>query len=91
LLPKKTTGEDDDDINRKHKPCWHRKLNTRILVFTNELLKLEDQSGALGDRAIAWRMTQSFKDRQDETLTDKLLKECLGSSTCRWMVGIELG
>jgi putative DNA primase/helicase len=72
---KRITGEDDDDVNRKHKPYWHGKLSTRVLVFSNELLKLEDQSGALGDRVIVYRMLQSFKDRMDPKLTDKLLAE----------------
>lgn len=76
---KQISGEDDVDINRKNKRYWHGKLNARLVYFGNELLCLEDQSGALAERMVTWRMRQTFKgDRQDTKLTDKLLAERAG-------------
>jgi phage/plasmid-associated DNA primase len=69
------TGEDAFEIERKYIGAWIGKLSTRVVMFSNELIKFQDDSGALPSRFITWRMRQSFKDREDLTLTDKLLAE----------------
>jgi putative DNA primase/helicase len=44
-------------------------------MFSNELIKLRDDSGALPGRFITFRMTQSFWGREDLTLGDTLKAE----------------
>ena len=44
-------------------------------MFSNELIKFQDDSGALPSRFITWRMKQTFWGREDVKLTDKLLAE----------------
>ena len=46
-----------------------------IIVFSNELLRLPDESGALPGRFLTFRMQQSFFGREDANLTEKLLTE----------------
>jgi hypothetical protein len=38
------SGEDTLDVNRKNKSFWTGRLPTRIMIFSNELLKLVDAS-----------------------------------------------
>jgi putative DNA primase/helicase len=69
------TGEDAIDIPRKWLTVWSGQLTARLVLFSNELARLQDDSGALPGRFITWRMQQSFKGREDPNLTDKLLAE----------------
>jgi len=69
------TGEDGIEIERKYVKSWNGKLSARVAMFSNELIKFQDDSGALPARFITWRMRQSFWGREDENLTTKLLAE----------------
>jgi P4 family phage/plasmid primase-like protien len=69
------TGEDEMHINRKNKKYWNGNLSTKVIIFSNELLRFQDESGALAGRCLTFRMQQSFFGREDEDLTDKLLAE----------------
>jgi putative DNA primase/helicase len=69
------TGQDDIPINRKHSKYYEGPLTARCIIFSNELLKFPDASGALPGRFITFRMTQSFFGREDVNLTEKLLAE----------------
>jgi putative DNA primase/helicase len=76
---KQVTGEDDIDVDRKNKKMWHGKLTTRPIFYANEVPKLEDEGGALAERAVAFRMFRQFtKEQQDTQLTAKLLAERSG-------------
>ena len=46
------------------------KLSARFLLFTNELPRLNDASGALPGRMILLRLTQSWYGKEDTSLTD---------------------
>jgi putative DNA primase/helicase len=72
------TGEDVLDINRKHDPYWNGVLRCRIAIFTNELIRFQDESGALAGRFNIWQMKESFWGREDPELTPKLLSERAG-------------
>jgi phage/plasmid-associated DNA primase len=69
------TGEDAFDIDRKYKEGWNGKLSTRVILFSNDPIEFQDESGALPGRFITWEMKQSFKGREDFNLTTKLLAE----------------
>jgi len=69
------TGEDEMHINRKNEKYWKGNLATKVVTFSNELLRFQDESGALASRFLTFRMQQSFYGREDEDLTDKLLAE----------------
>ena len=72
------TGEDDADVNRKNAKYWKGKLTARIIIFTNELLRIQDQSGALPRRMLVFRMQESFMGKEDTNLSNKLIAECPG-------------
>ena len=72
------SGEDLATVDRKNKDPWIGKLNTRILIMTNEPLQLEDASGALVGRMIVLKLQKSFFGQEDHTLTSKLLVELPG-------------
>ena len=72
------TGEDSIDIDRKHKSIVTTKLPTRFVLVSNELPKLGDSSGALAGRMILLRTTETFYGKEDQGLTDRLLRELTG-------------
>ena len=72
------TGEDAQDVNRKYLGNWSGVLKSRLIFFSNELLRFQDESGALAGRFNTNRMTQSFLGREDKELTNKLLAERSG-------------
>lgn len=69
------TGEDVRDWERKYQGTWSGMLNARIIMFSNELIKLRDDSGALPGRFITWQMKQSFWGREDFKLGETLKVE----------------
>jgi putative DNA primase/helicase len=72
------SGEDTLSIPRKFLSNWTGKLSTRFLLISNELPRVEDNSGALASRFIIMTLTQSFLGREDPTLFDNLLPELPG-------------
>jgi putative DNA primase/helicase len=75
---KSITGEDLITINPKNKPRYAAKLNTRLMVATNDLLSFDDPSGAIDRRLLVLRFTRSFQESPDKNLRRKLLKELPG-------------
>jgi putative DNA primase/helicase len=72
------TGEDVLDINRKYHGYWSGALKSRVVIFSNELLRFQDDSGALASRFITHKMMETFWGREDPDLTRKLLAERSG-------------
>ena len=74
-----STGEDDVGINRKYAKYWRGPLTARFIVFSNEVLEFRDETGALAERCMTFRMQEQFLgQRADPNLTDKLLAERSG-------------
>lgn len=69
------SGEDHLTIDRKHKIQWTGKLDSRLLICSNELPSLEDASGALASRMIILQTPNSFLGREDLRLKEKLKAE----------------
>ncbi len=69
------SGEDSLTIDRKFREPWTGRLPTRFCIFSNELPKLSDASGALASRFILFVLTKSFYGRENPRLTDELLTE----------------
>jgi P4 family phage/plasmid primase-like protien len=69
------TGEDYQDVDRKHKSQVNLKLLTRMMVLSNELPRLHDASGALSSRMIILRTSKSFYGEENINLTEQLLAE----------------
>jgi putative DNA primase/helicase len=72
------SGEDAITVDRKYLTPVTAKLNTRIVILTNELPRLNDSSGALAGRLILLRFKRSWYGQEDSTLTAKLLDELPG-------------
>jgi putative DNA primase/helicase len=72
------SGEDAQDVERKHLTNWHGKLGVRFMIMGNEPPKYSDASGALSGRLIHVEFTKSFQGREDIGLRDRLLKELPG-------------
>lgn len=72
------TGEDALTIDQKYLAPRTLQLLTRLVLMTNEMPKLSDASGALANRWIILRLTESFLGREDTGLTDKLMVELPG-------------
>lgn len=72
------SGEDNQTVDRKHRPSVTTNLLTRFTLVSNELPRMRDSSGALSGRMLILPMTQSFYGREDPALTVKLLRELPG-------------
>jgi len=72
------SGEDSLTIDRKNLEPVTVKLLTRLMLLSNELPRLIDQSGALASRMILLGLNQSFYGREDRGLTARLLTELPG-------------
>lgn len=83
------SGEDAMDVPRKYRGVWHGKLDTRIIVMSNELPSLPDASGALASRYVIFSLQRSFYGREDHTLGKRLEGELPG--ILRWALeGLEM-
>jgi putative DNA primase/helicase len=71
-------GGDTITVNRKNRESWNGYLPTRIVIYSNEVLQLTENSNALTGRMIVLRMTQSFYGKEDTDLSTKLMKELSG-------------
>jgi P4 family phage/plasmid primase-like protien len=71
-------GGDTITVNRKNKDAWNGYLPTRLVVYSNEVLQLTENSNALTGRMIVFKMTKSFMDKEDTELAHKLEKELSG-------------
>jgi putative DNA primase/helicase len=52
--------------------------NARIVIYSNEMLQLTENSNALTGRMVVFTMTKSFYGREDTELATKLMKELSG-------------
>jgi putative DNA primase/helicase len=72
------SGEDALTIDRKFQEAATAKLSARLMIFSNELPRLGDSSGALASRFIVLRLTKSFLGHEDHDLGAKLQTELPG-------------
>ena len=71
-------GGDTVTVNRKNKESWNGYLPTRIVIYSNEVLQLTENSNALTGRMVVLKMTKSFYDNEDTNLSVKLRTELSG-------------
>ena len=71
-------GGDTITVNRKNKESWNGYLPTRIVIYSNEVLQLTENSNALTGRMVVLKMTKSFYDQEDTDLAHKLEQELSG-------------
>jgi len=71
-------GADTVTVNRKNKEAWSGYLPTRIIVYSNEMLQLAENSNALIGRMLVLIMKNSFWGKEDHNLAERLSKELAG-------------
>jgi P4 family phage/plasmid primase-like protien len=71
-------GGDTITVNRKNKEAWNGYLPTRLVIYSNEVLQLTENSNALTGRMIVLKMTKSFFNKEDTDLAHKLEQELGG-------------
>jgi P4 family phage/plasmid primase-like protien len=71
-------GGDTITVNRKNKESWNGYLPTRIVIYSNEVLQLTENSNALTGRMVVLKMTNSFYGKEDTGLSNKLMDELSG-------------
>jgi P4 family phage/plasmid primase-like protien len=71
-------GGDTITVNRKNRESWDGYLPTRIMIYSNEVLQLTENSNALTGRMIVLKMTNSFYGKEDTTLSTRLMTELSG-------------
>ncbi len=71
-------GGDTITVNRKNKEAWNGYLPTRLVIYSNEVLQLTENSNALTGRMIVLKMSKSFFNKEDTDLSFKLEQELGG-------------
>src|SRR5262249_53944197 len=72
------SGEDAITGNRKHKDHVTVRLSTRVMILSNELPHLRDDSTALAGRFVTLQLSRSWAGKEDTGLKSRLLKELPG-------------
>lgn len=65
-------------INRKNRQEMSTRLNTRVMMATNDIQHFDDGSGAINKRWVVLSTRKSFADNPDETLKERLAQEVQG-------------
>ena len=71
-------GEDTIKINRKYRDALSVRLAAKLMLLSNEVPHIIDQSGALASRFIFIKFPKSFYGKEDIELENKLLRELPG-------------
>jgi putative DNA primase/helicase len=77
-LVKAVIGCDPLDINRKGRPIITSVLPAKIVISTNKMIALPDESAALYSRMLVLRFTRSFYGCEDTKLDETLAQELPG-------------
>lgn len=72
------SGDDGVSVERKNITDWSGTLPVRFVMMANAVPNLGDSSGAFASRFIVLETVQSFLGKEDDALTNKLLKELPG-------------
>ncbi|MFF1299986.1 MULTISPECIES: phage/plasmid primase, P4 family [unclassified Streptomyces] len=72
-------------INRKNRQEMSTRLNTRVMMATNDIQHFDDGSGAINKRWVVLSTRKSFADNPDETLKERLAQEVQG--ILNWALG----
>ena len=72
------SGEDTLTIDRKNLAPVSTKLDTRLMLLSNELPRLGDSSSALSSRMVVLGLSESWLGREDHGLTGRLMLELPG-------------
>lgn len=72
------SGEDHQSVARKNRVDWSGKLDARFMLAGNDPPKFRNTSGALASRLIHLKFRISFFNREDPSLTGKLMTELAG-------------
>jgi putative DNA primase/helicase len=72
------SGEDAQTIDRKNLEPVTTKLQTRFMIVSNELPRLQDSSGAFVGRMLVLRLVESFYGVEDKDLSQRLMDERCG-------------
>ncbi len=72
------SGEDHPNVPRKGMLDWQGKLPVRLMMLSNDMPNLPNNSGALAGRMIIVRFGRSFLGQEDTGLTARLLTELPG-------------
>lgn len=72
------TAGDAVQINRKNREHWTGVLPTRLVLFSNEMPRFMDASGAVVNRFMAVHLEKSFLGKEDKTLPARISAEMPG-------------
>jgi putative DNA primase/helicase len=74
----KITGSDNLSVGRKYTDAAQTKLNVRVMLLTNSLPRMTDDTKAFFSRFLIIRLHKSFLGAEDPDLLDKLKAELPG-------------
>jgi putative DNA primase/helicase len=77
-LVKAIVGRDPIDVDRKGRPVITALLPGKVVIASNKMIALPDESAALYNRMLVLRFVNSFLGKEDKQLDDKLRAELPG-------------
>jgi phage/plasmid-associated DNA primase len=72
------TGEDKVDVSQKYQRSANSRLSTRLVLMSNDMLDLKDETGVAPTRLICLGMLVSWLNKEDFFLFEKLERELPG-------------
>ena len=75
---------DKQTVQRKYKDDWHGKLDIRLAVVSNDMIRFSDNSAAIAGRFIYLRYKNSHLGKEDQGLEDRLRAELPGIFNLCW-------
>jgi len=76
---KSISGEDPQNVNRKHLSILQNvRIGVRFVITANELMHFSDASGALSARMLVLPFSNTFAGKEDRTLETRLRAEAPG-------------
>lgn len=80
----RVTAGDSIGVGRKHKTSIQEKLDARVMMLSNEMPLLSDNSNAINTRFLILSLQNSFLGREDINLLERLDSDL--SAIARWAV-----
>lgn len=68
------SGNDKITIPRKYKDDLQVRLNTRFVILSNEMPRIQDSSGAFSKRLVMLQFSETFLGREDKTLDRRIIE-----------------
>lgn len=80
------SGGDPVTIDRKGRAAVERRLRIKIVIASNELIRVTDHAQALASRLLIVKLQHSFKDKEDDTVRRRVVDPEEMTKALNWAI-----